>query len=102
MLVTVTARREVDAEIVGENPRRTRRRFQRGRADDVRPARAALVFETSGTTAGAPGNISSKRRLYDAALLAGFDRFVLADGPRLRYFNLVPNPGEARTRRWDT
>jgi len=32
--------------------------------------------------------------LYDAALLAGFDRFVLRDAARLRYFNLVPNPRE--------
>jgi Acyl-protein synthetase, LuxE len=32
--------------------------------------------------------------LYDAALLAGFDRFVLGDGARLRYLNLVPNPAE--------
>jgi len=30
--------------------------------------------------------------LYDAALLAGFERFALPDGARLRYFNLVPNP----------
>ena len=32
--------------------------------------------------------------LYDAALLAAFDRFVLADGARLRFFNLVPSPAE--------
>ncbi|HTU81491.1 MAG TPA: hypothetical protein VMF61_05135, partial [Candidatus Acidoferrales bacterium] len=32
--------------------------------------------------------------LYDAALLAGFDRFMLPDGARLRYFNFVPNPAE--------
>ncbi|MBV8198909.1 MAG: hypothetical protein JO263_12325 [Candidatus Eremiobacteraeota bacterium] len=35
--------------------------------------------------------------LYDAALIAGFDRFVLPDGARLRYFNLVPNPAERPT-----
>ena len=35
--------------------------------------------------------------LYDAALLAGFDRFVLSDGARLRYFNLVPDPVERPT-----
>src|SRR5579862_2491121 len=34
------------------------------------------------------------RALYDAALLAGFDRFVLADQAQLRYLNLVPNPSE--------
>jgi hypothetical protein len=57
--------------------------------------RAALVFETSGTTGGNPGRHSMETSaLYDAALLAGFDRFVLADGARLRYLNLVPNPTE--------
>jgi hypothetical protein len=34
------------------------------------------------------------RALYDAALLAGFDRFMLPDGARLRFLNLVPNPSE--------
>jgi hypothetical protein len=59
------------------------------------PAEAALVFETSGTTLGTPGRHSMQTpALYDAALLAGFDRFVLRDGARLRYFNLVPNPQE--------
>jgi hypothetical protein len=52
----------------------------------------ALVFETSGTTQGAPGrHYMETPALYDAALLAGFDRFVLTGGPRLRYLNLVPN-----------
>lgn len=59
------------------------------------PARAALSFETSGTTRGTPGrHFMETAVLYDAALLAGFDRFVLADGARLRYFNLVPNQAE--------
>ncbi|MGB6520035.1 MAG: hypothetical protein WBE79_16195 [Candidatus Cybelea sp.] len=59
------------------------------------PARAALSFETSGTTRGTPGrHFMETAVLYDAALLAGFDRFVLADAARLRYFNLVPNPAE--------
>ena len=34
------------------------------------------------------------RDLYDASLLAGFDRFVLADGMALRYLNMVPNPAD--------
>jgi hypothetical protein len=60
------------------------------------PARAALVFETSGTSTSAPGrHYMETPALYDAALLAGFDRFVLSDGARLRYFNLVPNPRES-------
>lgn len=58
-------------------------------------ARAALTFETSGTTSGVGGlHHMETPALYDAALLAGFDRFVLRDGARLRYCNLVPNPAE--------
>jgi len=58
-------------------------------------ATAALVFETSGTSRGTSGrHYFETSALYDASLLAGFDRFVLADGARLRYFNLVPNPAE--------
>jgi hypothetical protein len=57
------------------------------------PERAALTFETSGTTVGVGGrHAMESAALYDAALLAGFDRFMLPDGARLRYFNLVPNP----------
>lgn len=59
------------------------------------PARAALAFETSGTTSGRSGrHYFETRDLYDAALLAAFDRFMLPDGARLRYLNLVPNPAE--------
>ncbi len=59
------------------------------------PARAALVFETSGTTGGRPGrHYFETPDLYDAALLAGFDRFMLPDGKPLRYLNLVPAPSE--------
>ena len=62
------------------------------------PTGAALVFETSGTTVGAPGRHYMERpALYDAALIAGFDRLMLPDGARLRYFNLVPNPLERPT-----
>ncbi len=58
-------------------------------------AQAALAFATSGTTRGAPGrHYMETPEIYDAALLAGFDRFVLSDGARLRYFNCVPNPVE--------
>ncbi|HVN68987.1 MAG TPA: acyl-protein synthetase [Candidatus Binatia bacterium] len=57
--------------------------------------RAALVFETSGTTRGAGGlHYMESAALYDAALLAGFDRFALRDGAQLRYLNLLPNPAE--------
>ena len=59
------------------------------------PKHAALTFETSGTTRGAGGlHHMETSELYDASLLAGFDRFVLRDGARLRYLNLVPNPAE--------
>jgi hypothetical protein len=54
---------------------------------------AELIFRTSGTTAGRSGrHYVAHARLYDAALLAGFDRFMLPDRPKLRYLNLVPNP----------
>lgn len=57
------------------------------------PSRSELIFHTSGTTADSTGKHYVERAaLYDAALLAGFDRFMLADGARLRYLNVVPNP----------
>jgi hypothetical protein len=59
------------------------------------PARAALAFETSGTTAGVGGrHYMETAALYDAALLAGFDRFMLPDDAKLRFLNLVPNPND--------
>ena len=59
------------------------------------PAHAALAFETSGTTSNTGGrHYMETRTLYDAALLAGFDRFMLADDVRPRFLNLVPNPAE--------
>jgi hypothetical protein len=61
---------------------------------DVRDA--AVSFETSGTTDGRPGrHYLETTALYDAALLAGFDRFILADDAALRYLNCVPNPHES-------
>jgi hypothetical protein len=61
---------------------------------DARDARVS--FETSGTTDGGPGrHYLETAALYDAALLAGFDRFMLADGATLRYLNCVPNPRES-------
>ncbi|MGR4065177.1 MAG: acyl-protein synthetase, partial [Vulcanimicrobiaceae bacterium] len=59
------------------------------------PARAALTFETSGTTGSAGGlHFMETAELYDRSLVAAFDRFVLGDGARLRYLNLVPDPRE--------
>jgi hypothetical protein len=58
-------------------------------------SKAELAFVTSGTTQGIRGrHYMETRALYDAALLAGFDRFMLSDGLRLRYVNLVPNPAD--------
>jgi hypothetical protein len=58
------------------------------------PATAVLAFETSGTSRGMPGrHCMQTAALYDAALLAAFDRFVLR-GARLRFLNLVPSPAE--------
>ncbi|GAC1307721.1 MAG: coenzyme F390 synthetase [Vulcanimicrobiaceae bacterium] len=57
--------------------------------------RSELVFHTSGTTEGRAGKHYVERAaLYDASLLAGFDRFMLGDGARLRYLNVLPNPRE--------
>jgi hypothetical protein len=54
---------------------------------------AALTFETSGTTTGRPGrHYLETSALYDAAAIAAFDRAMLPDGARLRYFNCVPDP----------
>lgn len=56
---------------------------------------AELEFHTSGTTGDRSGRHYIERAaLYDAALLAAFDRFMLPDRPRLRFLNLVPNPRE--------
>jgi hypothetical protein len=58
-------------------------------------SKARLAFVTSGTTQGIGGrHYMETSTLYDAALIAGFDRFMLADNVRLRYLNLVPNPAE--------
>ncbi len=57
---------------------------------DVR--RAQLEFHTSGTSSAASGrHFFENAALYDASLLAAFDRFMLPDGARLRYLNLVPD-----------
>jgi hypothetical protein len=70
--------------------------FKEAKLTTFDSAAAALVFETSGTTDGKPGrHYLETPALYDAALLAGFDRFMLADGVALRYFNCVPNPRES-------
>ena len=62
---------------------------------DVR--RAECEFHTSGTTAAQSGKHYLERAaLYDASLLAGFDRFMLADRAKLRYLNLVPNPRRSK------
>ncbi|MBV8067957.1 MAG: hypothetical protein JO113_08260 [Candidatus Eremiobacteraeota bacterium] len=69
--------------------------FKEAALTTFNPERAELIFETSGTTRGLPGrHYMENSATYDAALLAGFDRFVLSDGARLRYFNLVPDPAE--------
>jgi hypothetical protein len=55
--------------------------------------RAELEFHTSGTTSQRSGRHFVERAgLYDAAALAGFDRFILRDRPLIRFLNLVPNP----------
>ena len=59
----------------------------------VTPDTAVLWFETSGTTQARSGrHFLETPVLYEAALLAGFDRAMLADERRLRYLMLVPDP----------
>ncbi len=60
------------------------------------PSRAALCFESSGTTRGVPSrHYMENPALYDASLLAGFEDGVLRHGARtLRYILLIPNPWE--------
>ncbi len=58
--------------------------------------RAALTFRTSGTTQQRRGaHYMEVASLYNAALLAGFDRAMRWDNAALRYFNLLPTPAEA-------
>ena len=67
--------------------------FKDARLAAFPPERTALWFETSGTTQGRGGRHEfSTPRLYEASLLASFDRMMLEDGARLRYLNLVPDP----------
>jgi hypothetical protein len=55
--------------------------------------RALHWFETSGTTQARSGkHYFESLALYEAAVLAGFDRAFLANGERLRYAMLVPDP----------
>ncbi|MBC5809844.1 MAG: long-chain fatty acid--CoA ligase [Candidatus Eremiobacteraeota bacterium] len=57
------------------------------------PVATELEFHTSGTTHEHAGrHFVQRATLYDASLLASFDRFMLADRPKLRFLNLVPNP----------
>ncbi|HTW85655.1 MAG TPA: hypothetical protein VMD91_16415 [Candidatus Sulfotelmatobacter sp.] len=69
--------------------------FKEARLATFPPERTALWFETSGTTQGRGGRHEfDTPRLYEAALLASFDRLLLGDGARLRYLQLVPDPRE--------
>ena len=70
--------------------------FKEGSLCTFDPSRAALTFETSGTTAGVGGkHYMESADLYDASLLAGFQDAILAGTERpLRYLLLVPNPAQ--------
>lgn len=70
--------------------------FKEARIATFPPDETAVWFETSGTTAGGRSGRHElpTARLYEAALLASFDRMVLVDGARLRYLLLVPDPRE--------
>jgi Acyl-protein synthetase, LuxE len=69
--------------------------FKEARLATFPADQTAVWFETSGTTQGRGGRHElPTTRLYEAALLASFDRMLLADGARLRYLQLVPDPRE--------
>jgi len=69
--------------------------FKEARLATFGPAQTVRWFETSGTTLGRGGRHEfATTALYDAALLASFDRMLLGDGARLRYALLVPEPRE--------
>jgi hypothetical protein len=69
--------------------------FKEARLATFPPGETAVWFETSGTTLGRGGRHEMPvTALYEAASLATFDRAMLADGARLRYLNLVPDPRE--------
>jgi hypothetical protein len=69
--------------------------FKEARLATFPAAETAVWFETSGTTRGRGGRHElPTTRLYEAALLASFDRLLLGDGARLRYLQLVPDPRE--------
>jgi hypothetical protein len=76
--------------------------FKEARLAAFPASETAVWFETSGTTRGRGGRHElPATRLYEAALLASFDRMMLADvlrqaqdETRLRYLNLVPDPRE--------
>lgn len=69
--------------------------FKDARLATFASSQTQLAFETSGTTRGESGtHYMENGILYDASLLAGFKRFMLPDGKRLHFINLVTNPQE--------
>jgi Acyl-protein synthetase, LuxE len=69
--------------------------FKEARLATFPAAETAVWFETSGTTRGRGGRHElPTTRLYEAALLASFDRMLLGDDAALRYLQLVPDPRE--------
>jgi hypothetical protein len=69
--------------------------FKEARLATFPRERTTAWFETSGTTRGTGGRHEFETlTLYEAAVLASFDRMMLPDAARLRYLNLVPDPRE--------
>jgi hypothetical protein len=63
------------------------------------PERAAAIFRTSGTTAGAERrgtHYLPELTLYDGALRAGFIAHLLPGGAPIRFLSLVPRADEVR------
>lgn len=93
------ATRGIDAahlpERIAEIPAVPAAAFKEARLAAFGPSETAVWFETSGTTLGRGGRHElPTTALYEAALLASFDRMLLADRARLRYLLLVPDVRE--------
>jgi len=70
--------------------------FKEQRLGDLSAGTRRALVRNQGTTrrGAADATSSTPRPLYEAALLASFDRMMLGDAQRLRYLLLVPEPRE--------
>lgn len=71
--------------------------FKRTAVCSFPPEEASTFFQTSGTTEGESGrHYFASLRLYEAAILSPFSRYLLPDAPaRMRMLVLTPPPAQA-------